>query len=115
MARSNHSTCITTDDVLAHLVINMPGYLYWKDKQGVYLGCNDYHAQRLGLKAGTEVMGKLDKELLGKESNQYFSKHDELVLSQGQTRVIEEEFMIRGQRTILLSLNRQFWVRKSKS
>lgn len=103
MTRSKEQA-LTAEAVLASLVSNLPGYLYWKDVEGVYKGCNDYHAQRLGFKQGTDLLGKTDSDLLGKEINPRFSHYDTAVLSQGQTRIIEEMLSIRGQEVILLSL-----------
>lgn len=44
MTHSKQQTSIR-EDVLTNLLANMPGYLHWKDRQGVYLGCNHSHAQ----------------------------------------------------------------------
>jgi CheY-like chemotaxis protein len=106
MARQNkqQEQTMTAEDVLAHLLANMPGYLYYKDREGTYLGCNNYQAQRLGCRLGKDVVGKKDTELLDNESNTRFSHNDEQVMSLGQTRIVEEEITLRNQRVILLSL-----------
>jgi len=95
---------LTAELLLAHLIANIPGYVYWKDKEGVYQGCNRHHAHRLGVRQSIDVIGKTDGQLLEREGNQRFSHYDQIVLSQGQTRVIEEVITLNGQTVILLSL-----------
>ena len=48
---------------LEYILSNMPGHVYWKNKQGTYMGCNDRQAFSLGVKHGYEVVGKTDFEL----------------------------------------------------
>ena len=37
-----------TQSTLENIVANMPGHVYWKDRNGVYLGCNNRQARSLG-------------------------------------------------------------------
>jgi PAS domain S-box-containing protein len=41
----------------------MPGYIYWKDKDGVYLGCNNALLDAMGLSSVDEIIGKTDYDL----------------------------------------------------
>ncbi|WP_028388363.1 response regulator [Legionella fairfieldensis] len=93
---------LTSEEVLTTLLSYMPGYFYWKNTEGVYLGCNDYHAQRLGCQCGRDVLGKTDLQLLA--SHPRFSRYDTLVMSQGQTRIIDEDIISGGQVVNSLSL-----------
>lgn len=49
--------------VLEHIFSMTPGHVYWKGKDGVYLGCNDTQAQTLGYNKGSDIVGKKDQEL----------------------------------------------------
>jgi hypothetical protein len=46
------------------LINDLPGEVYWKNRGGVYLGCNDNYAKRLGLVS--------QKELIGKKASDFF-------------------------------------------
>lgn len=50
-------------EMLEEIIAVLPGRVYWKDKNGVYLGCNDKQAESLGLKRGYEIVGKTDFEI----------------------------------------------------
>jgi PAS domain S-box-containing protein len=42
---------------LEDIIVNMPGYIYWVDKNGVCLGCNDNDARLFGFKSRKELVG----------------------------------------------------------
>lgn len=91
--------------VLESLMQHIPGHVYWKDINGIYLGCNDRQAQSLGLKQGFEVVGKTDFELpWDSEIAQRFWKNDQQVLLTGASNRVEEEAIIDSQPAIVLSL-----------
>jgi PAS domain S-box-containing protein len=47
-----------------HLAINhIPEPIFWKDRDSVFLGCNQYFAQFAGLNSPSEVIGKTDYDL----------------------------------------------------
>lgn len=60
-----YSTQEKTQLTLENIVANMPGFVYWKDKNGIYLGCNNRHARSLGFRYGYEIVGKTDFDYLG--------------------------------------------------
>jgi PAS domain S-box-containing protein len=75
---------------LQNAVEQIPGDISWKNKEGVYLGCNVRFAQRIGLASPEQVIGKTDSDLaLGK-----LSKEEKLcnkkVLERGSEEEIEE-------------------------
>jgi len=41
----------------------VPGYVYWKDRNSVYLGCNQNVAILLGLPKTTDIVGKIESDL----------------------------------------------------
>lgn len=49
-------------------VDSMPGNIYWKNLDGVYLGCNVNMAKELNLSSTAEIKGKNVFELLGPEN-----------------------------------------------
>lgn len=50
-------------DFVVDLVKQLPSFVFWKDKNSVYLGCNDLFAQSAGLSTPDEIIGKTDYDL----------------------------------------------------
>ena len=51
------------ETTMKNIMAEMPGHVYWKDVNGIYLGCNNRQAQSLGFKAGSDIIGKTDFDL----------------------------------------------------
>ena len=47
-------------DFVLELLKRLPAHVFWKNKEGIYLGCNDAFAKSLGLSSAEEVIGKSD-------------------------------------------------------
>lgn len=89
---------------LNNIVANMPGHVYWKDRDGVYLGCNNRQAESLGLRYGSDVINKTDFDLpWEKNVATAFRENDIRVMQTGITEIIEEESQINGKKAIVLS------------
>lgn len=92
------------DMTLDNIVASMPGHVYWKDKNGVYLGCNNRQAQSLGFQHGSEVVGKTDFTLpWDAEIIDAIRTNDIRVMQTGQTETIEEKAQMDGKEVIVLS------------
>ncbi|QEY52323.1 PAS domain-containing sensor histidine kinase [Legionella longbeachae] len=99
--RSNQEN---TQSTLENIIAHMPGHVYWKDKNGVYQGCNNLQAQSAGLQFGYEVIGKTDFDLpWEKEQAELIRKNDRQILETGETEVIEEIIQVKGKEAIFLS------------
>ncbi len=89
---------------LQNIVANMPGHVYWKDTEGVYLGCNNRQARSLGLTRAEEVVGKTDFDLpWGGDSAQRFRENDLRIMESGKTETVEEPAIVDGKPAIVLS------------
>ncbi|WP_078061445.1 response regulator [Legionella saoudiensis] len=83
-------------DELRILINNLPGDIYWKDRDGRWLGLNAHCLQslkRMGfLKSGVEaeVLGKTDFDLFGQETAQIYRQNDLNVMEQRIELSIEE-------------------------
>jgi two-component system aerobic respiration control sensor histidine kinase ArcB len=98
---------LTAQCVLDHLLTKMPDHVhfYWKNKAGIYLGCNDAQAKSLGLNNGREVVGKTDFDLpWDKELAKRFWENDLEVLTTGQPKSVEESTLINGEPAVVISL-----------
>jgi two-component system, OmpR family, aerobic respiration control sensor histidine kinase ArcB len=86
-------------------MIHMPCHVYWKDKNGRYLGCNDRQAQSLGLHRGEDVVGKTDFELPWEEElARRFWENDQQVFRTGESKTVEELAIVNGREAVVLSL-----------
>jgi PAS domain S-box-containing protein len=65
----------------------VPGCIYWKDTNGIYLGCNQAEAEVLGFKSIQEVIGKTDYDLSWKYEAEILRKTDQRII---ESRKIEE-------------------------
>lgn len=50
-------------DMLEHILNSIPHYVFWKDRAGTYLGCNQLFANANQLTSPQDVVGKTDFEL----------------------------------------------------
>ncbi|CDZ76450.1 Autoinducer 2 sensor kinase/phosphatase LuxQ [Legionella massiliensis] len=76
--------------ILANIIAECtPGMLYWKDKDGVYLGCNDFMIKEAGMQSACDVVGKTDYDLWPAQAAG-FRKHDLEVMRTGSSVSIEE-------------------------
>jgi two-component system, OmpR family, aerobic respiration control sensor histidine kinase ArcB len=89
---------------LENIVANMPGHVYWKDKTGIYLGCNNRQAKSLGFQYGYEIVGKTDFDLpWGENKAELFQRNDQHIMEIGETEIIEEKSQVDGKDAIVLS------------
>jgi two-component system aerobic respiration control sensor histidine kinase ArcB len=61
---------------LKRIIHNLPGCIYWKDKAGVYLGCNKFFLEMVGVNSVDEVVGKTDEAFCLPEQVQTLRKND---------------------------------------
>jgi hypothetical protein len=47
----------------------MPIHVYWKDRNLVLLGCNQWQAEAYGFKSKKDLVGLTHRELISKESS----------------------------------------------
>lgn len=98
---------------------SVPGYVYWKDLNGVYLGCNQNVATLLGLDDPDEIIGKTEFDLPWKDLPEIINKgysDDSYVIKTGKPFVTEErlgitnnqglEIILRTEKTPLIDQDR---------
>lgn len=90
--------------VLESIVASLPGHVYWKDRHGRYLGCNEGQAKSLGFPSADEVIGRLDAELPWENHTaSEFRENDVRIMRSGQEELIEESININGKPGTALS------------
>jgi len=50
-------------NMTAHILNSIPQSVFWKDRDGVYLGCNDVFARAVGIDHPAQIVGKTDYDL----------------------------------------------------
>lgn len=95
-------------EMLENIIALMPGHVYWMNKDGYYLGCNDNQAKSAGLISRKEIIGKSNKELPWNfntnEISETLDSINKQVMSSGKEITVEEPAIspVRGQ-TVFLS------------
>jgi two-component system aerobic respiration control sensor histidine kinase ArcB len=72
---------------LKSVIEHLPGSIYWKDKEGVYLGRNTFSLEKMqsvelerGSTVKGDVIGKTDYDLFSKEVADRYREHDLTVM-----------------------------------
>jgi PAS domain S-box-containing protein len=98
---------VQTSINLESVLDSVPGYVYWKDSNLVYLGCNQNVSDLIGLANSREIIGKSDCDFpWGKESQLILKSRedDQYVLSTGQMLVTEDRLGIKNKKNLEIIL-----------
>src|SRR3990167_3738812 len=78
-------------DIKDYIIKHTAGNLYWKDKNSIYLGCNENMAKIFKLKSTEEVIGKNDYDFyLEKEHVKKIIENDLSVINSGEEQIFQE-------------------------
>lgn len=80
-----------------------PGHIYWKNKHGVFCGCNTSQAKSFGFKKPKLILGKSDFDILDYDMALAIRKNDLQVMRSGKTHITEEKTIVNGQKAIYIS------------
>mgnify|MGYP003574909293 CR=1 FL=1 len=75
---------------LQTVIALMPGYVFWKNKDGEYLGCNNNLAKFLGFSSPLEIIGKKTCDLMNMQLAWPLEKTDQHVFNSNHGISIEE-------------------------
>ncbi len=96
---------------LREIIDNVPGDVYWKNLQGVWLGVNargSSSLEKMGFPFKPEdILGKTDEQLFGKAIAKTFRENDLKVL-QSQKEISQEEsaILITGEKIVQISIKK---------
>jgi len=88
------------------IIEHVPHYIFWKDRAGCFLGCNENFAKAANLIDRNKIIGKTDYDLpWTKSQSDAYRKDDEAVMLSGIPRLNIEEPQLRknGEEVILLT------------
>lgn len=74
------------------IIAAMPGHVYWKDKDGVFLGCNLQQARDAGFNTSADLIGKTDYDMPWSIQAEYLRDIDQSIMRAEKGRVLEELF-----------------------
>lgn len=87
---------LETRNMLQAVLNTIPVRVFWKDKQGKYLGCNTMFAGDAGLSSAAEIVGKDDFEMPWQAQAQLYRDDDYQVINNNQPRIAYEEPQTQG-------------------
>lgn len=91
---------------LTYIIKQVPGYIFWKDKNLKLIGCNDNFAKQVGLNSSDEITGKTDYDLpWDKSQTAAFLHDDHMVIETRQSKLDFEETQrqANGKQAVLLT------------
>ena len=91
------------------LLDSIPDIIFFKDLEGVYVGCNPAFTELIGL-SKNEIIGKTDYDFFDKENADWFRQHDQEMLKTNHTRNNEEWVTYPdGRKALLDTLKTPYW------
>jgi len=84
-----------SEDKYRTLIENLPQKIFLKDKNSVYVSCNENYARDLKINPN-EITGKTDREFWPKELADKYITDDKKVMELGKTEHIEEQYIQMG-------------------
>ena len=77
----------TNLDLLQLVMNNIPQAVFWKDRDLVYLGCNQAFADDAGFSSPEEIIGKTDFDMPWKDQAELYRADDQRVLKNGEPKL----------------------------
>lgn len=82
------------------LVENIPQKIFTKDRDSVYVSCNENFARDLGIKPD-QIVGKTDYDFFPQELADKYRMDDQRIMEKGQTEEIEDKYLQAGQEVLV--------------
>ncbi len=81
---------VSSHDILANILENLPLYVYWKDKNSIFRGCNKLLAEFFGFSKPEDLIGKTEFQLTSKENAEKIVQNDQYILLNNKKIIVEE-------------------------
>src|SRR5205823_13051564 len=94
------------EELLRNVIAHIPCGVFWKDRNSVYLGCNDQVAADYGLSGPERVIGRTDTDLAADPLEAaFYHACDRRVVGAGESLLNVEETLTRpgGRKAVLLT------------
>lgn len=93
-------TLKASKDKYRTLVENLPQKIFLKNRDSVYMSCNENYAEELRIKA-EEISGKTDYDFYPKELAEKYRADDKRIMESGETEDINEKCVQNGREVIV--------------
>ncbi len=90
------------------LMDTIPNPLFYKDKQGKFIGCNSSFEKMLGLKK-ENIIGKTTAEIFSNEQSEFFTEKDQELYQQKNIQVYEKEITFPSRKKRNIQLNKSLF------
>ena len=91
-----------SSQMLKLVLENMPAYVFWKDRESVYLGCNHLFAVNAGVSSPAEIVGLTDLDLPWKDTEaESYRADDRTVMETGVPKLNYEETQLTAEGQIM--------------
>jgi len=97
-----------SEDKYRTLIENLPQKIFLKDRQLVYVSCNENYAGDLGITV-EEIRGRTDYDFYPKELAEKYRTDDEHLMEQGRTEEFEERYMQQGNEVWVHTVKTPIW------
>lgn len=84
--------------ILHNVISSVPGSIYWKNKEGVYLGCNDFMVKTAGLNSAEDIIGKSDFELWPNQAVTFLENDKNVIQLEHAVRIEEQVDLKNGKK-----------------
>jgi PAS domain S-box-containing protein len=89
-----------SEDKYRTLLENIPQKIFLKDRNSVYISCNENYAGNFKIKS-EEIVGKTDYDFYPKELAEKYRADDKRIMESGGTVDIEEKYIQQGQEVVV--------------
>jgi len=85
---------------MGYLLASIPQKLFFKDRDSVYLLCNESYARDLGIRP-SEIVGRTDYDFYSRELADTYREGDRRVMEAGRPEDLEERYVMEGKEFIV--------------
>lgn len=95
-------------EMLHTVMESIPQYIFWKDINSTYLGCNNTYTKLIGIEYPEEIIGKTDNDFLtNKEKIKHLKEHETKVMITKKPEFhIFESWVLKNGTIVWLDINR---------
>ena len=77
--------------IIEGIIHAIPARVFWKDRNLVFLGCNEMFARDAGFASSQDVVGKDDFQMVWREQAELYRADDRQVIESGRAKLLIEE------------------------
>lgn len=99
--KKNKKTLSKADISPEEILEQTPGHIYWKDKNGIFAGCNTNNWRDFGLQSLADYIGKTDYDCVPRDQAEHIRSIDREVMQTGKLKIAEEPCTTKDGKTVI--------------